>query len=77
MIVKETGCGMGVETMRQLGDAGVAAIDVSGLGGTHWGRIEGSRAEASTGNWQAQAATTFANWGIGTAQALMSVIDMK
>lgn len=77
VIIKETGCGIGVETMRRLNETGVAAVDVSGLGGTHWGRIEGSRAEAAPGNWQAQAATTFANWGIGTAQALMSVIDLK
>jgi isopentenyl-diphosphate delta-isomerase len=43
---------------------------VSGLGGTHWGRIEGDRAEK--GSSQALAAKTFQNWGIGTTESLLN-----
>lgn len=72
VIVKEVGCGMSQPTIKRLADAGVAAIDVSGFGGTHWGRIEGLRAESSI---QKQAAETFASWGISTVQSLMSAMD--
>ena len=43
LIVKETGCGFSKEILDRLTDMGISAIDVSGLGGTHWGRIEGAR----------------------------------
>lgn len=64
VIVKETGCGFSRQTMVRLNQIGVAAIDVSGLGGTHWGRIEGHRApEYSV---QQRAAQTFRDWGMDT-----------
>jgi len=62
VIVKETGCGFSKNTLSRLNDIGVKAVDVSGLGGTHWGRIEGQRA---TGVKQ-RVSTTFRNWGIDT-----------
>lgn len=66
VIVKETGCGMSLSTMKRLQNCGVAAIDVAGLGGTHWGRIEGSRGDDQT----QRLAETFQDWGIPTAQVL-------
>jgi isopentenyl-diphosphate delta-isomerase len=68
VVVKETGCGISEATARRLGSAGVAAIDVSGLGGTHWGRIEGARATA--GSLRSTAAGTFADWGIPTLESV-------
>ena len=68
VIVKETGCGFSQKTLQRLNDIGVHAIDVSGLGGTHWGRIEGSRAQQDA--IRAHAAKTFENWGISTASVL-------
>jgi isopentenyl-diphosphate Delta-isomerase len=68
VIVKETGCGFSPKTLARLNDIGVAAVDVSGLGGTHWGRIEGHRAVDSP--LKQQAATTFRNWGINTVQSV-------
>lgn len=68
VIVKETGCGFSEKTLNRLQTCGVAAVDVSGLGGTHWGRIEGHRAKKD--NKRFQAAQVFANWGIDTVQSV-------
>lgn len=72
VIVKETGCGFSRATLTRLNDIGVAAVDVSGLGGTHWGRIEGHRAIDDA--LRHKASITFRNWGINTVQC---VIDAK
>ena len=69
IVVKETGCGFSAKTLRRLNELGVAAVDVSGLGGTHWGRIEGHRAEGDS--LRLKAATTFRDWGITTVQSLL------
>lgn len=69
LIIKETGCGFSKKTLKRLNDCGIAALDVSGLGGTHWGRIEGHRA---TEDKQKQAANTFKNWGVDTLQSLVN-----
>lgn len=74
MVVKETGCGLSQKTCRQLLDIGVSAIDVSGLGGTHWGRIEGARAKLTPNQL---AAITFKNWGISTVEALKNAKNAK
>jgi isopentenyl-diphosphate delta-isomerase len=70
VIVKETGCGFSAETLKRLADTGIAGVDVSGLGGTHWGRIEGAR--ASEGSLQREAARTFASWGVSTVESVMN-----
>lgn len=76
VIVKETGCGFSQATLVRLNEAGVAAIDLSGLGGTHWGRIEGLRA-AGIDPVRASAAETFADWGVGTVDALLAAQQAK
>jgi isopentenyl-diphosphate delta-isomerase len=68
VVVKETGCGFSRPTLTRLNDMGVAAVDVSGLGGTHWGRIEGHRAIDEP--MRHKASTTFRNWGIDTVQSV-------
>ncbi len=70
VVVKETGCGFSAKTLTRLKEAGVAAVDVGGFGGTHWGRIEGER--AGDGAIQFEAAKTFADWGVSTADALLN-----
>lgn len=78
VVVKETGCGISARTATRLSELGVAAIDVSGLGGTHWGRVEGQRsALKKTSKNLAEAAEAFANWGIPTVAALKQVVDCK
>lgn len=68
VIVKETGCGFSKETLRRLRETGVAAVDVAGLGGTHWGRVEGER--KAEGHLLHEAAWSFKDWGISTVQSL-------
>ncbi|MBY0471333.1 type 2 isopentenyl-diphosphate Delta-isomerase [bacterium] len=72
VILKETGCGFSIPTLKKVSELALSAVDVSGLGGTHWGRIEGARAEASQATLQAEAAKTFANWGESTADSVLS-----
>lgn len=69
IIVKETGCGMSLTTMKRLADCGVSALDVSGLGGTHWGRIEGRRSNEN--DKLSRVAETFKDWGVSTARSVV------
>ena len=75
IIVKETGCGFSKNTLVRLNNMGVAAVDVSGAGGTHWGRIEGHRAINDT--VRHQAANTFRNWGIDTLNSVRSAASIN
>lgn len=74
VILKETGCGFSAGTLSRLSSIRLAAIDVSGLGGTHWGRIEGARASAQgqRGVIYAAAAETFASWGESTVDSVLA-----
>jgi isopentenyl-diphosphate Delta-isomerase len=69
VVAKEVGGGVDPATARRLRDAGVAAIDVGGAGGTAWGWVEGFRA-ASPGRRAIGA--TFREWGTPTTEALAS-----
>ncbi|MBV9788090.1 MAG: type 2 isopentenyl-diphosphate Delta-isomerase [Chloroflexi bacterium] len=70
VIVKEVGNGIGVEVARKLVDAGVAAIDVAGAGGTSWSEVERFRHTQDRGR---SIAATFAGWGIPTTEAIKEV----
>jgi isopentenyl-diphosphate delta-isomerase len=65
VVAKEVGFGMDPEDVALLRDAGVAAIDVAGAGGTNWATIEGRRDPLAAG-----VAAAFADWGVPTATAL-------
>ena len=75
VVVKETGCGFSRATLKRLRGTGVAAVDVAGLGGTHWGRIEGDRSEER--NVRHQAAESLADWGIPTVESLLNAAAIK
>ena len=68
VLVKETGAGMSVETLRQLKAIGVPYVDVSGAGGTSWTKVEAYRA---TDPSLQQLGEAFADWGVPTAFSLI------
>lgn len=68
VIIKEVGWGISAELVRKLHQAGVAAIDVAGSGGTSWSRVESYRVTTAA---EAQVAAAFDDWGIPTATALI------
>jgi isopentenyl-diphosphate delta-isomerase len=70
VIAKEVGWGISAPVARQLVEAGVAAIDVAGAGGTSWSQVEKYR---STVPSQGQIADAFASWGIPTALSIQWV----
>ena len=69
VVVKEVGNGISVDVARRLQRAGVKAIDIAGKGGTSWSAVEAQRA-AKQGQ---RPDTAFADWGIPTEEALISV----
>lgn len=73
VLVKETGCGFSKRTLTVLKETGVSAVDVSGLGGTHWGRIEGGRSN----EFIKQVSQTFANWGVSTVDSLLNAQEVQ
>ncbi len=75
LLVKEVGCGISNRTVRKLEQAGVDIVDVSGRGGTHWGRLEGLRDQTSL--QQKRASEVYANWGFPTAVNLRNVLSEK
>lgn len=71
VIAKEVGSGISADVALRLKQAGVKAIDVAGLGGTSWYKVESQRA-ARKGR---PADFTFADWGIPTEESLVMVRD--
>ena len=69
VVVKEVGFGMDAADVALLRDAGVAAIDVAGAGGTNWALVEGRRDERA-----GDVAAAFADWGVPTADALIEAL---
>jgi isopentenyl-diphosphate delta-isomerase len=69
LILKETGSGMSRSFLDRIAHLPLHAVDVSGLGGTHWGRIEGMR--AAEGELAAQFGRTFGHWGVSTTESIV------
>jgi isopentenyl-diphosphate delta-isomerase len=64
VIAKEVGCGFSGATARRLAAHGIRIVDVAGLGGTSWARIEAARAG------DAEIGELFADWGVPTPQSI-------
>lgn len=70
VIAKEVGWGFSPADVALLAQAGVAAIDVAGAGGTSWSQVEMYRAPTAR---LARVAGAFIDWGIPTAEAIQHV----
>ncbi|WP_235355232.1 type 2 isopentenyl-diphosphate Delta-isomerase [Aliterella atlantica] len=70
VIAKEVGNGISGVMAEKLLAAGVTAIDVAGAGGTSWAKVESERAENPL---QRRLGTTFADWGLPTAECITSI----
>jgi isopentenyl-diphosphate Delta-isomerase len=70
VIAKEVGWGFSKLDISLLTQAGIAAIDVAGAGGTSWSQVEMYRADTES---QRKLAAAFADWGIPTAEAILNV----
>ena len=70
VIAKEVGWGFSQADVRLLAEAGVAAIDVAGAGGTSWSQVEMHRARTDS---QKRLAAAFLEWGIPTSEAILNV----
>jgi isopentenyl-diphosphate delta-isomerase len=68
VIVKEVGWGIAGDLVARLFEAGVAAVDVAGAGGTSWSEVERHRISDPV---RARVAAGFAGWGIPTTEALI------
>jgi isopentenyl-diphosphate delta-isomerase len=74
VIVKETGAGIAAEEATMLEAAGVAGIDVAGVGGTSWAAVEYYRAKARQDGSSQRLGETFWDWGIPTAVSLVETV---
>lgn len=67
LLLKECGCGLSGELATKAAQAGIAALEISGAGGTSWSLIESQR---SSDPLRRQLGETFADWGIPTPLSL-------
>jgi isopentenyl-diphosphate delta-isomerase len=70
VVAKEVGWGISERAARLLAQAGVAAIDVAGAGGTSWSQVEMHRSQNAS---QARLAAAFIDWGVPTADSIQEV----
>lgn len=70
VLAKGVGSGLSVQTATRLIEAGVAAIDVAGAGGTSWALVEGRRAGDER---RERIAEAFGDWGYATSRATAEI----
>jgi isopentenyl-diphosphate delta-isomerase len=70
VFAKGVGSGIAAATARRLVEAGIAAIDVAGAGGTSWALVEGRR---SSDRGRERIAEAFGDWGHATARATVEI----
>jgi isopentenyl-diphosphate delta-isomerase len=74
VIVKEVGFGLSSSAAALLKESGVWALDIAGAGGTSWAKIE--RLIQEKGKPCNPLGDTFDNWGIPTAESLISIVKV-
>lgn len=68
VVVKEVGAGISEVTARKLATLPLGGVEVAGVGGTSWARIEAFRAP---GDVKERTGMELAGWGIPTAESLV------
>jgi isopentenyl-diphosphate delta-isomerase len=76
VVLKETGAGLSREVAVRARDAGVAALDVGGHGGTSFASIEAERAAEAGDLVRARLGRTFASWGIPTPASVVACAEV-
>lgn len=71
VVVKEVGFGLAPADVAELLDAGVAAVDVAGAGGTNWALVEGQRDPRARA-----VAAAFRDWGWPTVTSLGAAVEL-
>lgn len=71
VIVKEVGAGISASLAHRLFEMGVMGVDVAGLGGTNWTRIEAARITDD----DAALFAPFLDWGLPTLECLIDVCN--
>jgi isopentenyl-diphosphate delta-isomerase len=74
VIVKETGAGIAAEEAKKIKEAGAAAIDVAGAGGTSWAAVEYYRAKQQGDLLGQETGKVLWDWGISTVVSLIEVV---
>jgi isopentenyl-diphosphate Delta-isomerase len=72
LVAKETGAGISAEVARELRDAGAAALDVGGRGGTSFAAIESRRAAERGDTARERLGRLFDDWGIPTPVSVVA-----
>jgi len=71
IVMKETGCGVAHEEAVKMEEAGAAAVDVSGVGGTSWSAVEYHIAKEVGKRDQEHLGQAMWSWGIPTAVSVV------
>lgn len=74
LVLKETGSGMSRSFLKRIAFLHPFAVDVSGLGGTHWGRVEGLRAPPKS--LASELGECFKDWGVGTVASIVNAREI-
>ncbi|GAB1429825.1 type 2 isopentenyl-diphosphate Delta-isomerase [Ignavibacteria bacterium] len=77
VIVKEVGAGLSRGAGRRLLEAGVAALDCAGAGGTSWAGVEILRHGETLRKQEQNSLDYFWNWGIPTAECIRGLAPLK
>ncbi len=71
VVLKEVGFGITKRDLLRVNNFGLAAVDISGAGGTHWSKVEALR--DSTKSFHYDLGMSFNRWGQTSAQILNDV----
>ena len=90
VVLKETGCGISRHTFQKVAQLKLGAVDISGFGGTHWGRIEGKRVRMLRDSQEElkepvdirtriliETAEAFSSWGLSTVESLLEGLKIQ